>query len=115
MRLAASVCKETREEPLSLAWARATAPEVTGLSPKAVTVHSHILGGFGRRLEFCFITQAVRIAPQVNGPVKVVWSRQEDVQHDIYRPYYPNCLSADLGAKCERPRGGRPPTVRVLD
>jgi isoquinoline 1-oxidoreductase beta subunit len=81
------------------AWARQTAAEVTGLPPEAVTVHNQLLGGgFGRRLEFDFITQAVRIARQVDGPVKVVWSREEDVKHDIYRPYYYDRLSAGLDA-----------------
>jgi isoquinoline 1-oxidoreductase beta subunit len=82
------------------AWARQTAAEVTGLPPEAVTVHNQLLGGgFGRRLEFDFITQAVRIARQVDGPLKVVWSREEDVQHDIYRPYYYDRLSAGLDAE----------------
>jgi hypothetical protein len=35
-----------------------------------------------------FITRAVQIAKQVDGPVKVIWTREEDIQHDIYRPYY---------------------------
>ena len=63
--------------------------EVTGLPSEKVHVHNQLLGGgFGRRLEVDFITQAVQIAKQVDGPVKVVWTREEDIQHDIYRPYY---------------------------
>jgi isoquinoline 1-oxidoreductase beta subunit len=42
---------------------------------------------------------AVRIAQHVDGPVKVVWSREEDIQHDMYRPYYYDRLSAGLDAK----------------
>ena len=69
--------------------AQATAAEVTGLAPEKVQVHNHLIGGgFGRRLEVDGITQAVAIAKQVDGPVKVVWSREEDTQHDLYRPYY---------------------------
>ena len=65
------------------------AAKVTGLSKKRVRVHNHLLGGgFGRRLEVDFVTQAVQVARQVSGPVKVVWSREEDIQHDMYRPYY---------------------------
>ncbi|MGH8863860.1 MAG: molybdopterin cofactor-binding domain-containing protein [Burkholderiales bacterium] len=77
--------------------AQATAAQVTGLPPEKVRVHNHLLGGgFGRRLEVDFITQAVQIAKQVAGPVKVIWSREEDIQHGIYRPYYYDRLAAGL-------------------
>jgi isoquinoline 1-oxidoreductase subunit beta len=77
--------------------AQATAVAVTGLSPEKVQVHNHYLGGgFGRRLEVDFITQAVRIGQQVNGPVKVVWTREDDIRHDIYRPYYFDRIAAGL-------------------
>src|SRR3989449_9161661 len=63
-------------------------------------VHNHLLGGgFGRRLEVDFIIQAVRIAKQVAGPVKVVWTREEDIQHDMYRPYYYDRLAAGLNER----------------
>jgi isoquinoline 1-oxidoreductase beta subunit len=79
--------------------ARDTAAKVTGLPKGAVTVHNHLLGGgFGRRLEVDFITQAVQIATQVDGPVKVIWTREEDIQHDMYRPYYYDRIAAGLGA-----------------
>ncbi|MCI0456827.1 MAG: molybdopterin-dependent oxidoreductase, partial [Gemmataceae bacterium] len=66
--------------------AQAAAAQVTGLPPEKIRVHNHLLGGgFGRRLEVDFITQAVHIAKQVDGPVKVIWTREEDIQHDIYR------------------------------
>jgi len=77
--------------------AQAAAAKVTGLPLEKVRVHNHLLGGgFGRRLEVDFIFQAVRIAKQVDGPVKVVWTREEDIQHDIYRPYYYDRLAAGL-------------------
>ena len=77
--------------------ALATAAEVTGLPPEKIQVHNQLLGGgFGRRLEVDFITQAVQIAKQVEGPVKVVWTREEDIQHDVYRPYYYDRMSAGL-------------------
>ena len=61
--------------------AQATAAEVTGLPPEKVQVHNHLLGGgFGRRLDIDGVTQAVRIAKQVDGPVKVVWTREEDIR-----------------------------------
>ena len=76
---------------------QATAAQVTGLSPEKVVVHNHLLGGgFGRRLEVDFETQAVRIARHVDGPVKVVWTREEDIQHDVYRPYYYARIAAGL-------------------
>ena len=77
--------------------AHATAAAVTGLPPEKVQVHNHYLGGgFGRRLEVDFITQAVRIGQQVDGPVKVVWTREDDIRHDIYRPYYFDRITAGL-------------------
>jgi len=80
-----------------LARAQATAAEVTGLPLDKVVVHNHLLGGgFGRRLEVDYVTQAVRIAKQVDAPVKVVWTREEDIQHDVYRPYYYDRIAAGL-------------------
>jgi isoquinoline 1-oxidoreductase beta subunit len=77
--------------------AQATAAEVTGLPRDKVTVYNHLLGGsFGRRLDVDGVTQAVKIAKQVGGPVKVVWTREEDIQHDAYRPYYYDRLGAGL-------------------
>jgi isoquinoline 1-oxidoreductase subunit beta len=83
-----------------LSRAQATAAQVTGLPLEKVVVHNHLLGGgFGRRLEHDYVTQAVRIAKQVDGPVKVVWTREEDVRHDVYRPYYYDRLAAGLDAR----------------
>ena len=80
--------------------AQATAAQVTGLPPEKVQVHNHLIGGgFGRRLDVDGITQAVAIAKQVDGPVKVIWSREEDIQHDVYRPYYYDRLTAGLDAQ----------------
>jgi len=80
-----------------LARAQAVAAQVTGLPLEKVHVHNHLLGGgFGRRLEVDFIAQAVEIAKHVDGPVKVVWSREEDIQHDVYRPFYYDRLAAGL-------------------
>jgi isoquinoline 1-oxidoreductase subunit beta len=77
--------------------ARATAAEVTGLPLEKVVLHNCFLGGgFGRRLEHDYVTQAVRIAKEVEGPIKIVWTREEDMQHDAYRPYYYDRISAGL-------------------
>ena len=76
------------------------AAKVTGLPPAKVQVHNHLLGGgFGRRLEVDFITRAVQVAKQVTGPVQVLWSREEDIQHDMYRPYYYDRIAAGLDAQ----------------
>jgi len=82
-----------------VARAQATAAQVTGLPPDKIQVHNHLLGGgFGRRLDVDGITQAVEIAKQVDGPLKVVWSREEDVQHDVYKPYFFDRITAGLDA-----------------
>jgi isoquinoline 1-oxidoreductase beta subunit len=73
------------------------AAAAAGLPPDKVTVHNHLLGGgFGRRLEPDMAFTATRIAAHVEGPVKVVWTREEDIRHDIYRPAYRDVLSARL-------------------
>ena len=80
--------------------AQAVAAQTAGLKPEQVRIHNHLLGGgFGRRLEVDFIVQAVAIAKQVRGPVKIVWTREEDVQHDMYRPPYLDRISAAVDAK----------------
>ncbi len=79
--------------------AQATAAKTAGLPLEKVTVHNHLIGGgFGRRLEVDGITRAVQIAMHVEGPVKVVWTREEDIQHDMYRPYFFDRISAGLDA-----------------
>jgi isoquinoline 1-oxidoreductase subunit beta len=77
--------------------AQRAAAEVTGLPLEKVQVHNHLLGGgFGRRLDIDGVTRAVQIAKQVSAPVKVIWTREEDIQHDLYRPYYYDRLAAGL-------------------
>jgi isoquinoline 1-oxidoreductase subunit beta len=80
-----------------LSRAQAIAAKVTGLPLDKVTVHNHLIGGgFGRRLEVDMIDTAVQIAKRVDGPVKVVWTREQDIQHDVYRPVYRDTLSASV-------------------
>lgn len=80
--------------------AQMAAARVAGLPPQKVRVHNQYLGGgFGRRLDVDAVIQAVQIAKQVDGPVKVIWSREEDTQHDVYRPYYYDVLAAGLDAQ----------------
>ena len=62
------------------------AAKITGLDPKAVFVHTTFLGGgFGRRFETDFVGEAVEISKAIREPVKVTWSREDDIQHDYYR------------------------------
>jgi isoquinoline 1-oxidoreductase subunit beta len=80
--------------------AQAVAAKTAGLPLEKVVVHNHLIGGgFGRRLEVDGIIRAVEIAKHVDGPVKVVWTREEDIQHDMYRPAFFDRMSAGLDAK----------------
>jgi CO/xanthine dehydrogenase Mo-binding subunit len=80
--------------------ARAAAAQTAGLPRERVTVHNHLLGGgFGRRLEIDGIVRAVQVAKQVDGPVKVIYTREEDIQHDMYRPYFYDRMTAGLDAQ----------------
>ena len=76
---------------------RAAVAKAAELPESQVTVHNHLIGGgFGRRLEPDMAYSAARIARHVDGPVKVVWTREEDIRHDIYRPAYHDRLWARL-------------------
>jgi isoquinoline 1-oxidoreductase beta subunit len=76
---------------------QSAAAKAAGLPVDKVTVNNHLLGGgFGRKLEPDMVIAAVRVAKQVDGPVKVVWTREEDIQHDVYRPVYRDTISASL-------------------
>jgi isoquinoline 1-oxidoreductase beta subunit len=80
-----------------LSRAQKAAANALGIPVEKVTIHNHLIGGgFGRRLETDYVDKAVRIAQKVEGPVKVVWTREEDIQHDIYRPVYRDMMSASL-------------------
>jgi isoquinoline 1-oxidoreductase beta subunit len=79
---------------------QAVVMKVTGLQREQVRIHNHLLGGgFGRRLEFDGTVRAVQIAQHVRGPVQVIWSREEDIQQDMYRPYYYDRISAGVDAQ----------------
>ena len=81
--------------------ARAVAARAAGVAESAVTLHvTYLGGGFGRRLDVDFIGQAVRVAVETDGrPVQLVWSREEDLTHDFYRPAAVAVLRADLDAQ----------------
>jgi isoquinoline 1-oxidoreductase beta subunit len=61
--------------------------QLTGLPLERITVHRTMLGGgFGRRLLADFVLQAVAVSRAIGKPVKLIWSREEDMTHDFYRP-----------------------------
>ena len=73
------------------------AAKAAGLPIDSVTLHNHYIGGgFGRRLEADMVASAVRVAKEVPTPIKVVWTREEDMRHDVYRPAYRDTISASL-------------------
>ncbi len=83
--------------------AQLAAAELTGLPVEKITVHVTFLGGgFGRRAEQDFVADAVQASMHAGAPVQVTWTREEDTQHDCYRPSTYNKLSAGIDA------GGRP-------
>jgi isoquinoline 1-oxidoreductase beta subunit len=67
--------------------AHGIAVKITGLPPQKVKIHTLFLGGgFGRRGGDDFVGEAVEISKAIGGPVKLTWSREDDMQHDLYRP-----------------------------
>jgi isoquinoline 1-oxidoreductase subunit beta len=71
--------------------------QVLGLPKEKVRINRTLVGGgFGRRLVPDFMIQAVLASKAVGAPVKVIWSREEDMQHDIYRPAVANRITAGV-------------------
>jgi isoquinoline 1-oxidoreductase beta subunit len=80
-------------------FAHAAAMKITGLPAASIRVHTTLLGGgFGRRAEADFVADAVEIAKRVGAPVKVIWSREDEIQHGFYRPAAYTHLEAGLDA-----------------
>lgn len=66
---------------------QATAAKIAGVSPDKVNVHTTFLGGgFGRRGWSDFVIEACEVSKAMKAPVQVTWSREDDMQHDYYRP-----------------------------
>ena len=80
---------------------RAAAAKVAGLKPEQVTLHTTLLGGgFGRRANpSCdFVTEATEVAKAAKVPVKVVWTREDDIRGGWYRPMWYDHFAAGLDA-----------------
>jgi len=88
-------------------WAPTQAPQgaqheaasVLGIPVSSVTVHTTLLGGgFGRRLQTDYVKDAVLCSKAAGAPVKMTWPREEDMQHDFYRPVSRHVLSGGVDA-----------------
>jgi isoquinoline 1-oxidoreductase beta subunit len=81
--------------------AQNTAAQIAGVPRESVTVHVPMIGGgFGRRLQQDYVSQAVRISQAARAPVKLLWTREDDLQHDYYHPMSVHLVSGNL----EHPR-----------
>jgi isoquinoline 1-oxidoreductase beta subunit len=79
--------------------AQAVAAKLCGLKPEAVFIHTTFLGGgFGRKAGADFVIEAVEASKAIGAPVKVTWSREDDMQHDFYRPASHARLAGGLDA-----------------
>lgn len=79
--------------------AKGKVADLTGLDEEQVTINcTYLGGGFGRRAEQDFLVHAVLVSKAVGKPVKLIWTREEDTQHDFYRPAYLSRLQVQLGA-----------------
>ena len=73
------------------------AVKITGLPGESVKVHTALMGGgFGRRFELDFVTEALEVSKSIAAPVQVLWTREDDMQHDFYRPATYGYLRAGL-------------------
>ncbi|MGZ3506445.1 MAG: molybdopterin cofactor-binding domain-containing protein [Vulcanimicrobiaceae bacterium] len=73
--------------------ARAAAAKASGLPPERCHIHTTFLGGgFGRRLAADYVAEAVEVSKAIKSPVKVMWTREDDIQHDFYRPMSVNVV-----------------------
>jgi len=82
----------------SLEWAQGAITAASGIDKSKTTIHQTYLGGgFGRRGEVDYIAEAVQISKAINAPVKLIWTREDDIRHDFYRPLSYNTVQAALG------------------
>ncbi|MGD0124658.1 MAG: xanthine dehydrogenase family protein molybdopterin-binding subunit [Terriglobia bacterium] len=71
--------------------------QLSGLPPEKVVVHMMFCGGsFGRRYQWDYAAQAWQVAKEMKQPVQLLWTREDDMQHDFYRPYSYHRMSGGL-------------------
>ncbi|HTJ28358.1 MAG TPA: molybdopterin cofactor-binding domain-containing protein [Candidatus Limnocylindria bacterium] len=76
---------------------QAAVAKITGFPPERCHITTTLLGGgFGRRLQSDFVEEAVEVSKAIKTPVKVVWTREDDMQHDFYRPMGVNAVRGVL-------------------
>lgn len=81
-------------------WVKQVVAQVSGLPQDKVKVHVTLMGGgFGRRYQADFAMEAAQIAKKVGKPVQLVWSREDDMTHDYYRPASYHRLSGAIDAE----------------
>ncbi len=79
--------------------AKEIARQLTGLGSGQIVVHTTLVGGgFGRRIPQDYVAEAVRLSREAGRPVKVVWSREDDIRHDLYRPAALHAIRGGLAA-----------------
>jgi CO/xanthine dehydrogenase Mo-binding subunit len=77
--------------------AQEMAAKITGLPYQDVTIHTTFIGGgFGRRIAVDYVAEAVQISNALKKPVKVIWTREDDITHDLYRPASHNVMAAGI-------------------
>jgi isoquinoline 1-oxidoreductase beta subunit len=81
-------------------WVQGTVAQVLGLKPDQVVVHTTLMGGgFGRRYMADFPAEVAQIAKQVGKPVQLIWTREDDMTHDFYRPATCHRMQGAIDAK----------------
>jgi isoquinoline 1-oxidoreductase subunit beta len=84
--------------------ARVVVSEIVGLPIEKIIIHTHLIGGgFGRRLAVDTIQQAARFGKLANYPIKIIWTREQDIMHDRFRPAYYDQVVATLNPKTGLP------------
>ena len=81
-------------------WPQGEIAKIAGVPPEKVVVHNTLLGGgFGRRYHADYVVEAAQVSKVVNAPVQVVWTREDDIRHDFFRPAALHRLAATLDEK----------------